>query len=303
VEDSANRWWVYQRERFPLTAHAPVVLAFTFSAVAFSGFLRGHFGLPSLASALTAFSLSLLFFLELRLADEFKDFDDDSRYRPYRPVPRGLVKLSELAWVGVGAIVAQAVVAAALSPRLLVLLAVTWAYLGLMSKEFFISSWLKAHPLLYLTSHMVILPFIDLCATACDWLPAKGAAPDGLIWFLVMSYFNGVVIEVGRKLRAPQDEETGVETYTSLYGPLRAVALWLGAMSLAAAGTIVAAAQVGAALPVAIVLVAVLALAAAFGIRFVAQPLHARSRFLEPVSGAWVIIAYLSLGVIPLLVK
>ena len=36
---------------------------------------------------------SFLSFLQLRIADEFKDFDEDSRYRPYRPVPRGLVTL------------------------------------------------------------------------------------------------------------------------------------------------------------------------------------------------------------------
>ena len=49
----------------------------------------------------------LLFFLQLRIADEFKDYEDDARYRPYRPVPRGLVSLRELAWVGVGAAAIQ----------------------------------------------------------------------------------------------------------------------------------------------------------------------------------------------------
>ena len=44
---------------------------------------------------------SPVFFLQLRIADEFKDFAEDSRFRPYRPVPRGLVTLTELGWVGV----------------------------------------------------------------------------------------------------------------------------------------------------------------------------------------------------------
>jgi hypothetical protein len=298
-----GRWWIYQRERFPLAAHAPLVAAFTFSAVAFSGFLRGEFVLPSLTSFAAAFVISLLFFLELRIADEFKDFDDDSEFRPYRPVPRGLVKLSELGWVGMGAALAQTAIALALSPRLLVLLIVTWAYLGLMTKEFFVSVWLKAHPILYLLSHMLIMPLINLCATACDWLPATGVVPAGIGWFLVMSYFNGVVVEVGRKLRAPEDEETGVETYTSLYGPVRAVALWLSAMTLGAVGTVVAAAQVGAAVPVAAVLGLALAAALLLGVRFAVRPVVARSRFLQPMTGAWVLAAYLTLGVVPLLVK
>ena len=92
----ANRWWVYQRERFPVVAHGVLIAAFSFSAVSFSRLLRGDVTLPSPATAATAFVTAFLFFLQLRLADEFKDFEEDSRYRPYRPVPRGLVTLREL---------------------------------------------------------------------------------------------------------------------------------------------------------------------------------------------------------------
>jgi hypothetical protein len=299
----ASRWWVYQRERFPLAAHGPLVAAFTFTAVAFSGFLRGVFTLPSVAEFSAAFVISLLFFLQLRIADEFKDFEDDSAFRPYRPVPRGLVKLSELAWIGFVAALVQAAIAVALSPRLLVLLLVTWAYLGLMLKEFFVSEWLKARPIAYLASHMVIMVLINLTATACDWLPATGAIPVGIAWFLGMSYCNGVVVEVGRKLRAPEDEEVGVETYTSLYGPRRAVALWLAAMSLGGVGTLGAAAQIGAAVPVGMVLAVAFAVAVGFGARFAARPEPRRSRFMQPMTGVWVLCAYLSLGLIPLLVR
>ena len=97
-----KRWWVYQRERFPLLGHGPLIAAFSFSALSFSTMLRGERQWPSPAAFLVAFATCFLFFLQLRLADEFKDFEEDSRYRPYRPVPRGLVTLRELAWVGVG---------------------------------------------------------------------------------------------------------------------------------------------------------------------------------------------------------
>jgi 4-hydroxybenzoate polyprenyltransferase len=107
--------------------------------------------------------------------------------------------------------------------------------MGLMSQEFFRRDWLKAHPLTYLWSHMLIVPLIDLYTTACDWL-AVGAeiSHTGLLWFLVTSFFNGVVIELGRKIRAPQAEEAGVETYSALWGRRRAVMVWLGALLLTA---------------------------------------------------------------------
>jgi 4-hydroxybenzoate polyprenyltransferase len=35
--------------------------------------------------------------------------------------------------------------------------------------------------------------------------------PAGLFWFLAASFCNGVVIEIGRKIRAPAQEEEGVD--------------------------------------------------------------------------------------------
>src|SRR5215217_2153566 len=97
-----NRWWTYQRERFPVVAHGLLIAAFSFCAVSYSAVLRG--ATPAWPSAVTAFVSCFLFFLQLRIADEFKDFDEDSRYRPYRAVPRGLVTLRQLAvlWVLTG---------------------------------------------------------------------------------------------------------------------------------------------------------------------------------------------------------
>ena len=49
--------------------------------------------------------------------------------------------------------------------RLVGLLAVTWAYLAVMYKEFFVRDWLKRWPIVYMVSHMAIMPLIDLFAT------------------------------------------------------------------------------------------------------------------------------------------
>ena len=42
------------------------------------------------------FIVTFLQFLMVRIVDEFKDYEEDCKYRPYRPVPRGLIKLKEL---------------------------------------------------------------------------------------------------------------------------------------------------------------------------------------------------------------
>ncbi len=297
----ANRWWIYQRERFPLLAHGPLIAAFSFSAVGYSALLRGRAGLPGAGTILVAFVSVFLFFLQLRIADEYKDWEEDARYRPYRPVPRGLVALRELGIVGIVGTLIQLGLGLWLDPSLVLLVVPVWLYLGLMSREFFVREWLKARPFTYMWTHMLIMPLIDLYATACEWLVAGEAPPDGLIWFLVASFFNGIVIEIGRKIRAPKDEEYGVETYTVLWGGRNAVLAWLGAMLLSAVGALLAADRIGLAAPLAGLLGILWIAAAVMAWRFLCQPGTSRARICEAMAGLWILLMYVGLGAVPLL--
>lgn len=300
----APRWWTYQKERFPLLAHGPLVLAFSSSAVCFSRLLRGENEWPEWRGLLVAFLTCLLFFLGLRIADEFKDFDEDSRYRPYRPVPRGLVTLRELGWVGGGAAVIQLALAVWLAPFLVIILLAGWAYLALMSHEFFAREWLKARPITYLWTHMFIMPIVDLYATACDWVPAGWKLPpNGLIWFLAASFFNGVVIEIGRKIRAPADEETGVQTYSVLWGRPVAVAAWLGVIAATTMCAVLAARKIHFALPVAVATGTVLAAAAVAAAGFLRNAKPGSGKRFEILAGVWTLVLYLSLGLAPLALR
>ncbi len=287
-----------------MLAHGPLIAAFSFSAVSFSFVLRGGQGFPRPAVFGAAFLTSFLFFLQLRIADEFKDFEEDARYRPYRPVPRGLVKLSELRVVFILGGVIQLALALALLPKLALLLCGVWLYLAGMCKEFFVRDWLKARPITYMWTHMLIMPLIDLYATACDWESAGFTRPpSGLFWFLLASLFNGFVIEIGRKLRAPPDEETGVQTYTVLWGRRNAVLAWLSVMALTAFSAGQAARRIDCVAPVGMALGLLFLAAALIGWRFVRQPVTARARLFEPMTGVWTLLLYLSLGAGPLLMR
>ena len=63
-----NRWWIYQKERFPLAAHGPLIAAFSASAVSYSALVRGG-ARPAVVSFVVAFLVSLGSFLLLRIAD------------------------------------------------------------------------------------------------------------------------------------------------------------------------------------------------------------------------------------------
>lgn len=295
-----QRAWVYQRERFPIFTHGLLIAVFSFSTISFSALARGVVRLPDPKAYLVAFATAFIFFLQMRIADEFKDAGEDARYRPYRPVPRGLVTLHELGHVALAGAVIQAGLALWLAPALLPFLLLTWGYLALMSKEFFVRDWLKAHPVVYMWSHMLILPLIDLYGTACDWRVAGVAAPTGLIWLLLVSFANGFVLEIGRKIRAPESEERGVETYSFLWGRGRAVGVWLGVLGATAVCALVAAGQIRFAAQASVMLALLLLGAGITAARFLRAPAPGRAKWIELSSGLWTLFMYLSLGALPL---
>lgn len=313
-----KRWWIYQKERFPLFVHGPLILAFSASAVSYSALLRtdGAEGLGAARASVmwesyvVAFLVSLGSFLLLRIADEFKDAEEDARFRPYRAVPRGLVTLKELKSVGIQVGIAQLILVGLLGTigqlsrwQLFGLLTVSWIYFGLMSKEFFARKWLKARPVVYLFSHMGIMPLVDWFATGCDWVPQGGVMPAGLFWFLAASFCNGLVIELGRKIRSPEQEENGVETYSFLWGRPIAVAAWLAAMAATLGCAVVAAERIHFTLPIVTVLGSLWLIAAALGVAFLKTQNGKLAKGIEAAAGVWTLALYLALGVVPLLLK
>lgn len=294
-----NRWWIYQRERFPVLAHGTLIAVFSLAAVAYSALLRGSQSILPSAFAV-AFATIFGFFLLLRIADEFKDYEDDCRYRPYRPVPRGLIGLNDLRYLAFAVLALQLLAALLLHAPLAMLLIMVWVYLALMTVEFFSRDWLRRHPISYMLSHMLIMPLIQLYASACDWMPQASALPGGLYWFLAASYANGLVIEIGRKIRAPEDEELGVETYSALWGRKNACIAWLCAMGMAGIFASLAAARIAFGGLTTAFLSLVWGLSALLAIRFLAQAKTPSGKTIESVSGIWTLASYLLLGPIPL---
>jgi len=221
---NARRWWTYQKERFPLAQFLPMMAMLGFCSLSYSL----HLDKPdaaitdiTIAQYIVAILTTLFWFMLLRISDEHKDFEEDANYRPYRPVQRGLVTLRELRIVGIILVAAQLLLTVWIDAKLLLLLLAVYVWFLLMTNEFFVPKWLKSHPVIYLASHMMILPLINLYTTSIEWLPRGGGLSFGLVLFMVSTFWGGTVIEIGRKLRAPQNEEHGVETYTALWGSER----------------------------------------------------------------------------------
>lgn len=295
------RLWIYQKERFPLAGYLPLVAAFAFSAASYSRICRGEEGFVPWTRLGAGIATSFGIFLLLRLFDEFKDAEDDAAFRPYRPVPRGLVTLRELGWLIAGVIAAMVLLNAWVMPVMLPALGLALGYILVMWREFFVRDWLRRHPVAYMATHMLIMPLTDFYTTGLDWMNERVAMPRGLFLFLAVTFLNGCVIEIGRKIRHPKDEEKGVETYSWLWGPNRAAGIWLGILSLTAvlAHRCCAAGGYGrTALPF-------LALCwlgcAAPALLFVKTGRHAAQ--IETAAGIWTVCMYLLIGGVPMLAE
>jgi 4-hydroxybenzoate polyprenyltransferase len=211
------------------------------------------------------------------------------------------VSLAELKTVGFATAAVQLGLALWLEPTLAWLLVLPWTWALLMTREFFVPRWLRAHPIFYMTSHMVVLPLIDLYATACDWRVAgEVLAPTGLFWFLTVSYLNGIVVEIGRKTRAPIDEEYGVETYSALWGARRAANVWLLAVVMTAVAAWIAATSIGTEYSASVMLAVLVAVCGAVALKFADDTRRGAGKAIEVMAGVWTLVMYVGLGAAPL---
>lgn len=305
-ENSASflkRFFIYQRERFPLLGHGPLVASFSFSAIAYSRICRGADGFVPAGRFFAGIFTTITLFLLVRIFDEFKDRTEDAKYRPELPVPRGLVSLRELAILGAAVFILQLLVNLVFFPGMLGLFFLAIGYLLLMGKEFFIGEWLKKHQFWYVVSHMLIIPLIDMYASGLDWLQENAAAPKGLLFFFAVSFFNGIVLEIGRKIRTPEKEADGVLTYSSLHGPVKASWLWI-LMLLVTFGWAVAASWfAGYGKTGLFVLGGIFFVCTVPAFLFLNKMNARNAKLIEYASAAWTIAMYLTLGGIPMLAQ
>lgn len=288
-----KRLWQYQRERFPLFAHGILILSFTFSAMAYSHLCRQD-GLPlEYQKLFLAFTNTFLLFLLLRISDEFKDRDFDLKNRPHLPVPRGLVQLSELKTIGIIVLISLSVFNLIFALHHFYLYLFILIYMALMFKEFFIKHWLEKNQLWYVTSHMLIIPLIDTLASSFDWMDKK---PNmiGLCWFFAVSFFNGLTLELGRKIKVKEKEEAN--SYSLSLGFKKAMTLFQLVVLITLILCFGASYHAQLAIGHYLVFFLLYLMAAVQGIYYYYHQTIKNAQLFEVISGLWAVGMYLNLG-------
>ena len=237
---------IYLNERFPLGKNSFFVLIFTLSGYIYTSLLYNSKIMYLFTNGvkigifqykiIALFIIVFMFFFQLRITDEFKDYEEDLKYRAYRPVQRGVVTLKTLEKIGIATVIIQIMLAHVIDPEIIYFMIFVWIYMFLMAKEFFIKKWLTKRILIYALSHVVIMVFITLVIVeATQYIVPKNIfdvfilqwyrhnIDFALIPLFTLNYLNGIVLEIGRKTRRADEEEHGVQTYSKLWGRKKAV--------------------------------------------------------------------------------
>ena len=314
---------IYLNERFPLGKNSFFVLIFTLSGYIYTSLLynskimypfyvKGIRVPMSFYRIVPLFIIIFMFFLQLRITDEFKDYEEDLKYRAYRPVQRGIISLKTLGKIGIATVIIQIVFAHAINPKIIYYMALVWIYMFLMAKEFFIKKWLTKRILIYALSHVVIMVFITLVIVeATQYIVPKNIfdvfilqrykhnIDIALIPLFALNYLNGIVLEIGRKTRRSDEEEHGVQTYSKLWGRKKAVVILSLLFIIEYFLVILGLAHTyekyfffGG-----LTLLVILVVSIYFMIKFLKKDLS--GKIVESVSGLWIIFSSMGMGLLP----
>ncbi len=214
---TAERWWMYQAERFPLGTHVPAIAFFFANAYFAAQALSGQKPLQLDSIGLLAFANTFLTMLLLRVFDEFKDYEDDKINHPERVVQRGIVTLPELSRLGAAIFAGMVLANVPLTWQAWLCFGAVVGFALLMRVEFFVPAWLKRHILTYAITHQGIVPLLYLYLAVAA-LGSVSEIPPAFWYAVLMAVGVGLCFEISRKFKAPSDETETLDTYTKRLG-------------------------------------------------------------------------------------
>lgn len=212
-----SRLWIYFKEMFPPHhAIASIFMALSYY-MAISLITNKPIPWDRFEIYTSAFCVMLLA-LMIRIMDEFKDYEDDLKNFPNRPLPSGRVHKSDLKILQT--FIFTACIVLNLNNKLaLIGISICIGYSILMYKWFFVEKIMRKNlPLAFLTHHPVTYLYFLYLYMALYGI-AKGqdfnsiAAAIGIPIGLAMANW-----EVSRKIKRPQDENE-YNTYSKTWGP------------------------------------------------------------------------------------
>lgn len=203
-----SRLWEYQKERFPV-----LILVMTTFAVVLSSSTILRMEPLNWIRIVGATFVGLLALFHIRVIDEFRDFEHDRKFHEDRPVQQGIVSLRELSnidRVGIAIFVILTIIFG-LKAFLFGVVALVFSYSA--GKEFFLGERIRKNFFLYNAVNILQMFWLQfLMYAVLD--PAFQIRNIPLWTHFAFAFTNSIIIEIVRKIRIPESESAGKDTYS-----------------------------------------------------------------------------------------
>lgn len=219
------KWWKFTCERFDPLSHFIMITLF-FGAHYFVADAIGTVTFTSIYSLLL-FLGTAFFFFKLRLYDEIKDYQTDLIHNPTRPLPRGLLKISDMKFGIKLCLALELLFFAVCSTQGVLGIVIAIGYSLLMYKEFFIGDLIGPRLTTYALTHTVVTVFLSLAIFSSFSHHYIWEQRADFYYFSILSWSLFNIFEFGRKVYQPSEEKVEIDTYSKVWGKWGAVLLVL----------------------------------------------------------------------------
>ena len=214
----ATRFLAYTNERFPLVPIVIFVFLLTSGyAHFFADWFANSFSWSEPKLWLTMFTV-FLFMLQLRMADEIKDFDKDSKAYPDRILSRGIIPLSLVRYTLFSTIALELIISGMMGTSHLLWMVVLQVWGNLMAKEFFCKEFLDRQVAINLTLHQMILPPLAIYSALPFLTPENSFLDKALVPALIFLTLLYTIYELARKTWSADRENDNADSYTRFWG-------------------------------------------------------------------------------------
>ena len=135
--------------------------------------------------------------------------------------------------LGACAIGLELVLGGLAGPAALVAVLIVFAFSLLMLKEFFVAQWLRRHFLIYVSSHMLVMPLLALVIFSFSTGRYPWQAPGWYWLYSFVGFFVAFNWEVSRKIRRRKKKSTTwIRTPSSAALTVRPTWCWPSAWSI-----------------------------------------------------------------------
>jgi 4-hydroxybenzoate polyprenyltransferase len=186
----------YTKKRFPILPALSFSMLFGFVGIAYVSKTNVNIG-QIVATA----SIIFLFLLRIRLWDEIKDFNYDSKHHGARPVQKGILSLPNIKKMALAVLVIEFLIQFFLPYQALVIFFIALIYSFLMFKNFYIKDFENKSFAFCLLAHQIIffiyIYYIFSVGTSSFFLIRSSRD----LWMSMALFLPPLIYEIGRKVK------------------------------------------------------------------------------------------------------